>query len=304
MNVATAQPIKGSILEASIITEIVLPVSLALIMAGMGLTLTPDHFKRIVVTPKAMSLGLLSQLLLLPLATYCFCMALGLKNEIAIGFMIIAACPGGATSNIFSHLARGDTALSVSLTAICSVVTVFSIPIIINLSSQAFLDAAAEISLPIVKTVVQIGVIIIIPVVIGMLIKRFFPVFAAKAEGPMTIFSVAFLFLIIVLVILKEKAMLAEQLPSLGPYVLMVNIFTMALGFGVGKLFSLGAKQNRTIAIEVGIQNGTLAIVIASSLLKEPAFAVPAVVYSILMFFTAGVFAYFSRRQEKIEAES
>lgn len=289
-------------MEGSIITTLVLPLSLALIMVGMGLTLTPDHFKRIVVTPKAMSLGLLSQLLLLPLATYLFCLALGLKNEIAIGFMIIAACPGGATSNIFSHLARGDTALSVSLTAICSIVTVFSIPIIINLSSQAFLDASAEIALPIVETVMKIGVIIIIPVIIGMIVKRFLPVFAAKAEGPMTIFSIAFLFLIIVLVILKEKAMLAEQLPSLGPYVLMVNIVTMALGFGVGKLFALGAKQNRTIAIEVGIQNGTLAIVIATSLLQEPAFAVPAVVYSILMFFTAGAFTYYSRRQSAAEA--
>ena len=290
-------------MEGNIITTLVLPLSLAFIMMGMGLSLTVDHFKRVVVEPKAISLGIVCQILLLPAATWGLILAFGISAEMAVGFMILAACPGGATSNIFSYHAKGDTALSVSLTAISSLITVFSIPLIVNLASNHFLSADAKVQLPFVETVIKIGAIVIVPVVIGMLIKRYAESVAAKLEKPISIFSVVFLFLIILSLIIREKDLLVEQMPLLGPYAVIMNLLTMALGYGVGKMFVLTNQQNRTIAIEVGIQNGTLAIVIASSILQQPTLSIPSVVYSILMFFTAAGLAVYSKSRGGSELE-
>src|SRR5690606_10576895 len=167
------------------------------VMAGMGLSLTVDDFKRVVKYPRAILFGLFNQLIMLPILGFTVVSIFRLSPEIAIGIMILAACPGGPTSNLISHLAKGDTALSVSLTAISSVVTVFTIPIIINLAMVSFVNQTERIHLDIWDTIVKIFSIVLIPVILGMLVKRFWSEFARKMERPVKITSGIILFLII-----------------------------------------------------------------------------------------------------------
>lgn len=286
-------------MEASVLTSIVLPLSLALIMMGMGMSLVGDDFRRVLRFPRAVGTGLLGQLVLLPLLAFALVWAFGVPPLLAVGFMIIAACPGGVTSNLFSHLARGDVALSVTLTAVASVVTVFSIPLVVNAAMLAFGQAGAAFSLPVGKTIVQVAMITVLPIAIGMFIRARAAGFARRTEGAVKVLSVLFLALLIVLIVIKEKTMIADNILSLGPLVLGLNVATMVLGYGIARLAGLDERQVVSTLIEVGIQNGTLAIVIATALLHSPAMAIPAVIYSLLMFVTAGLVVVYRARRAR-----
>lgn len=275
-------------MQNSILTSVFLPLALAFIMLGMGLSLNFKDFKNIIVFPKAVFLGLTNQLLLLPVIAFGLISIFGLDGTMAVGIMIVAACPGGATSNLITHLSRGDTALSISLTAVTSFITVITIPLIVNFSIYYFGEEGA-ISLPIGETIIQIMGVTIIPVSIGMFLKKRFPSLSLKADKPVRIASAGFFVLIVAAAILKERASLVEFFVLAGPVTLFLNISTLLLGFILAKLFLLPKNQQLTIAIESGIQNGTLGIMIAATLLRNSEMTVPIAIYSLIMFVTAAL---------------
>lgn len=286
-------------MENSILTSVILPVSLAIIMLGMGLTLKLENFKKIFQYPKAAIIGLTTQLIFLPLIGFALAVSFDLSPDMAVGLMIIAGCPGGPTSNLITHIAKGDIALSISLTAITSMLTVFTIPIILSFALHYFTqDSNSQIELPILNTIVQIMGITIVPVSIGMFIKRNYSKFADNMESPMRIASTVIFVAVLLGIILANKHHIVAYLKSVGLVALALNIITMALGFYSSKLFKLNLKQSISVTIESGIQNGTLAIVIATSILQQTSMSIPAAVYSLLMFLTSGILMYkFARRK-------
>ena len=273
-------------------STIFLAVSLVIIMLGMGLSLTIDDFKRIFIKPKAVILGVTNQIIVLPLVGFLLASIFPLKPEIAIGIMILAACPGGTTSNLICHLAKGDTALSVTLTAISSLLTIITIPIIINISLEHFLDQGQIIELPVIKTIVQILVITIIPVSIGMVIKNYNNAFAEKMEKPVRKASAIIMGVIILGICLKEKDNFITGFKEAGLVSLSLNVITICIGYYSAKLLSLSKKSAISIAIESGVQNGTLAITIAILILEKNAYALAPAIYSLLMFLTGGIVIY------------
>ncbi len=288
-------------MNESILTSVVLPLSLAIIMFGMGLSLVMDDFKRVVKFPKAIFMGLTNQLIFLPLLGFLLAKIFGLPPILAVGLMILAACPGGVTSNLITHVARGDTALSITLTAICSIVTVITIPIIISLSMTHFLAESQEVQLDIGRTIVQIFGITVLPVGIGMLLRKYKPAFSKKMESPSRIASTVIFVVIVAGIIAANKEVLLNSIESLGTVVIALNVLTMGLGFGASRLLKLNLPQSLSISIESGIQNGTLAIVIASSILKQPEMSLPGALYSLVMFVSAAfIMAYFGTRKVKV----
>ena len=279
-------------MESNVLTEIFLPLALAVIMLGMGLSLTVGDFLRITVAPKPVVIGLVNQLILLPLIAYLLILVFGIQTELAVGFMILAACPGGATSNLIAHLAKGDTALSITLTAISSLVTVVSIPFIVNFAIVRFMPNGEAMQLNLLGTAIAVLVITIIPVSIGMLIHRFSPGFSQRMERPVRILSAVFLALIILAAILKEKEHILEFFRQAGPVALLLNVATLAVGFYSARIFRLPTDQSKTISIESGIQNGTLGITIAATLIGNSAMTIPSVIYSLIMFATVLVLVF------------
>jgi BASS family bile acid:Na+ symporter len=290
-------------MEANILTQVFLPLSLAVIMFGMGLSLTLADFKRILIYPKAVAIGLTNQIILLPLIAYGLCKLFNLSPELSVGMMILAACPGGATSNLIAHLAKGDTALSVTLTAFSSIITVFTIPIIINFSILHFIPDGSEQQLNVLSTVISVLAITIIPVIIGMVLLRKSPELAHKLDQPFKKISALFFVLIVLAAILKERANVVDYFIQAGPVALTLNIITLALGFWMARLFGVNEKQSRTISIESGIQNGTLGITIAATIIGNSIMPIPSVIYGLLMFGTAGALIYWGNRKKEIPLE-
>ncbi|MEL6718327.1 MAG: bile acid:sodium symporter family protein [Bacteroidota bacterium] len=287
-------------MESSVLTSVILPVSLAIIMLGMGLTLVVDDFKRVFQFPKAALVGLTNQLILLPIIGFALAMAFQLPTAMAVGLMIIAACPGGVTSNLITHVSKGDIALSITLTAISSLITVFTIPLIVSLALAHFAnDAETQIELPILQTIAQITAITVVPVSIGMLIRHYRTSFADRMEKPMRIASTVIFIVVMLGIILANKEMLLPALKSVGLVTILLNILTMGVGYLAARIFQLNLKQSISVIIESGIQNGTLAIVIATTILKQNDMSIPPALYSLLMFFTGGFLMWwFGRRKE------
>ena len=289
-------------MESSFLTAVFLPLALFIIMLGMGLGLTIADFKRILVEPKAVILGLMAQMILLPLVGVSLASIFSLSPELAVGVMILAACPGGPTSNLVTYLAKGNVALSITLTAISSLLTVFTIPLVVNLAMKLFLDAETALQLPFITTVVQIAVITLIPVSLGMVLHSKVPSFANRVEKYVKWLSLFFLGLIIVALLVKERANVAGFFLQAGGVTLVLMIITMALGYAIATLAQLDNRSATAITVEVGIQNGTLAIAIASAptFLNNPTMAIPAAIYALLMFVVSGVFAWWSQRQSLV----
>jgi BASS family bile acid:Na+ symporter len=217
-----------------------------------------------------------------------------LAPEIAIGVMILVACPGGPTSNLISHLAKGDLALSVTLTAISSFITILTIPFIVNFALVRFLEEGQTIQLNVLETIIQIFAIIVVPVFIGMLIRKYRETFAMRMARPVRIASGIVLALVIVGILIKENDKIISYFQQAGIVTLCLNIATMAVGFYSAKLFNLKNKQAISISIESGIQNGTLAISIAVVLLGSTEYSIAPAIYSLLMFATGGFIIWMS----------
>jgi BASS family bile acid:Na+ symporter len=212
-------------------------------------------------------------------------------------------CPGGPTSNLLTHLGNGDTALCISLTAISSIVKIFTIPVMVNIAIHNYMGNGSALHLDVVKSILGIITVTLLPAGIGMFIKSKSNNFAEKAQKPVKIMSAVFLVLIIVAAILKEKSNMIEFFSVAGPAALVLNLGGMLIGYLIPKLVNLSVKQQITISIETSIQNGTLAIAIASSpfMLNNSTMAIPAAVYSIIMFITAGIFISFINKRKSIE---
>ncbi|MDG6773513.1 bile acid:sodium symporter family protein [Thiomicrorhabdus sp. ZW0627] len=289
-------------MSPDLLTKVILPAALFLIMFGMGLSLRLMDFKNVLQSPKAVGIGLIGQMILLPIAAFIIAIALNLSPEIAVGLMIIALAPGGATSNMFTYLSKGDVSLSISLTAVVSVVTPFTIPIIAALSMNYFMGNATEFNLPVIKTIVQLLVITIIPVALGMFVLSRWPNAAAKIENQLKWFSILFLLLIITLIVLKNADNMAGFFAQAGLATLLLNAVVLVLGYQMAKLSRLSHSQSVSIGFEVGIQNGTLALVVAGTLIGNEAMMIPAVTYSLLMFVSGAVFSWFVWQVSKKQA--
>jgi bile acid:Na+ symporter, BASS family len=292
-------------MESNVLTTVLLPAGLAIVMLGMGLTLLPEDFQRVTRYPKAVAIGLISQLLFLPIIGFLVTSIIPMQPEIAVGLMILALCPGGASSNMITYLAKGDVALSVTLTALSSIVTIFTIPVFGNLSIQHFAGQDAAIALPIGQTMLQIFMITLIPIGIGMWVRHLYPNLAHRLEKTVNRLAIAFLALIIFLLIIKEWSRIPGFIAQVGIGVVLLNVIGMLMGFGFGKLFKLNFAQRICIAIEVGIQNGTLAIAITAGLLNNPDMAIPAAIYSLFAYLTAILTIFYGRRttQQVYQAE-
>ncbi|MFN3402797.1 MAG: bile acid:sodium symporter family protein [Cytophagaceae bacterium] len=281
------------------ISVIFLASSLFVIMLGMGLSLSVVDFKRIAVYPKAVLTGLAAQIIALPVIGYLIASTFSLRPEISVGIMVLAACPGGPTSNLITHLSKGDTALSVTLTALSSFVTILTIPFVINFSLVNFLHQDQVIKLNVVETIAQILIITIIPVTIGMIINAKSPSFALKMDKPVRIASAIVLFLVIAGIIVKERENFVGYFKEAGLASLALNVGSMLVGFVLGKALKLNKAQSLTISIEAGIQNGTLAITIATTLLASTQMAIAPAVYSLIMFGTGIAVILFSQKTQK-----
>ncbi len=290
-------------MQADILTTVILPASLFIIMFGMGLSLHISDFTDVLKQPKAAAIGVFAQMIALPLIALLVATIYQLPPELAVGLMIIAFAPGGATSNMFTNLAKGDVALSISLTAVVSVVTPFTIPLFTLFAMEYFLGSAEEFELPLLKTIIQLLVITVIPVAIGMFIFSKWQNAANKIEPVIRVFSVIFLFLIVIAIILKNKAEMVNFFIQTGASTLTLNIIVLGLGYCLAKVFKLSQKQAVSIGYEVGIQNGTLALFVAGTLIGNSTMMIPAVTYSILMFFTGFTYGLLLKKIHKTSSE-
>ena len=283
-------------MSGEVLKQVALPVALFAVLFGMGLSLVPEDFRRVLRHPKAKLVGLTCQLVMLPVIAFALALLFRLPGELAVGLMVLAACPGGATSNVITHLSKGDTALSVTLTATSSIVCVFTIPWIVGWSMEWFMGGSAAVQLPFWKTLGQLTAVTILPIVCGMALRGARPTLAQRLERPAAVFALVFLALIIAAAVAREKD-LAHQFAVAGPAAITLNILTMALGFAAGWAFGLPKSQRITISIEAGIQNGTLALAISLGLLESAQIAMPSVVYSLFMFVTGALMiALFGKR--------
>ena len=278
-------------MEQSALTTIFMPVALGTIMLGLGLSLTSDDFKRVLQYPKAISIALTCQMVLLPALCLLLVVLFDLPPALGVGLMLLSASPGGATANLYSHLSNGDVALNISLTAINSVLTLFTLPLIVNFSLGFLMDSDQYVPMQFAK-IIEVFAIVLTPVLIGMLVRSKAPAFATKMDKPVKITSALFLLLIIVSVTIRERSMLVSSFNQVGLPVLVFNVLSMALGYYVPLLFNVGKRQAIAIGLEIGIHNGTLAIYIALNVLQNSTMSVPPAIYSLLMFFTAAAFGF------------
>ena len=280
------------------IITVLLPLALAIIMIGLGLELTLNDFKRVSKHPKAVLIALFCQLVILVALAFILCKVLSLPPLLSVGLMLLAASPGGSTANLFSYLFKGDLALNITLTAINSVIAALTLPFIVNFAILHFMQVSQQVSLQFGK-ILQVFGIIIIPVAIGMLIRRYAPKLTEKLNKPLRIFAVTFLILIIVGAIMSERANIATYLTQVGFATALFCLFSLAIGYFVPRLMNINSKQARASAFEIGIHNSTLAMTIALTVMANTTIAMPAAVYSIFMYVFAAIFGFMITRPKE-----
>lgn len=278
----------------NIVTQVLLPLILAFIMFSMGLSLRVSDFTDVVKKPKAFAVGFFLQLFTLPLIGFTMAWVwtrhFGLDPVYGVGLMIIASCPGGVTSNLMTHLVKGDTALSISLTAITSIVSVFTLPLFVNIGLRTFLNATEDTQLNVFKAIIGIFLITTVPVLIGMTVKHLKESFADKIEPTCRKAASLIFVLIILAAIVKDFGTLSASVWTIAPSALTLNIITMLVAIAIANLVRITDAQEKAITLECGLQNGTLAIFVAATLLNNTQMVLPGVVYGLLMFFSGGVY--------------
>lgn len=280
-----------------IVTGILLPAILAFIMFSLGLGLTVADFMRIVRQPRALLVGVLCHFVLLPLVCFILIKLVGMTGTFAIGFMILAACPTGTTSNLLTYIARGDVALAVSFTAVASVATIFTLPPIVIWSMQHFGGGTAHaVSVPVGLMMGQIFLMLGVPVGLGMLVRGLWPAGALRWEPRATRVAAVLFILIVLGAVAKNWALLRDNAGSLAGFAILLNLLMLACGFLVAWLARLSRAQSVTLGIETAVQNATLAIVIASTVLQDDALAIPGGLYGVLMYAGGLLFAFGMRR--------
>ncbi len=279
-----------------IVTDIVLPIALAIIMFSLGLGLTVSDFVRVAKRPRDFLVGAVSQVVLLPAVAYGLVSLWSLPPELALGVMIIAAAPGGVTSNLLAAFGRGDVALSISLTAVISLLSVITIPLIVVFAHERFMGGdAGEVS--VLETALSVFLIVTLPALIGLAVRRWAEGFATRFLATAHRLSALLFALVLAGAIYQEHENALDYLDQAGPVTVVLNVVMMAIAYLLARLFASGPRQRVTIAIECGIQNGTLAIAVATLVFGGGLATVPAATYSILMFGTALIFIAVLRRQ-------
>ena len=275
-------------MESSIFA-VLIPLVLGTLMFGLGLSLSIDDFKRVFNYPKAAFIALICQMLVLPILCFFIASYFDLPPVLAVGLMLLSASPGGAAANLFSHLANGDVALNISLTAINSVLTLFTLPFIVSFSISHFMKSGDAIPMQIKETL-EVFAIVLIPVACGMMLKSKLPPTPARLEKYGKIIPALFLIGMVIGIVIKERAHISQSLEQIGLAVLVLNLMGLTIGYFVPKLFHLEKKQAIAIGMEIGIHNCMLAMFVASAVLKNDEMTLPAAIYSIVMFFTAAAF--------------
>ncbi|WP_067712653.1 bile acid:sodium symporter family protein [Nocardia yamanashiensis] len=282
-----------------------LPPALAVIMFGLGLSLTTADFTRVTRAPKAVAIALTCQVIVLPLVAFALVELFNLSPLLAVGMMLLAASPGGATANLFSHLFRGDVALNVTLTAINSILCVVTVPLVTNLAINRFAhDQTGELGLQFGKTV-QVVVIVLVPVVIGMAVRHRAPGFAATMDRPVRIASIAILATLVLAAMLNDRSAIGGYVLDVGTITALFCLISLTTGYFVPRAFGIPAPQAIASSMEIGVHNSAIAITLALSVLETPRIAVPAAVYAVLMTpLAALVGAIISRKTRAEQRES
>ena len=278
-----------------IVTKIA-PIALALIMLGLGLGLTKQDFTRVIKTPKDFLLGLVSQLIILPIVAFILIKFLGTSPEIALGVMIIAAAPGGITSNILTKFANGDVALSISLTAIISILSIITVPLIVFNSADLIGISFESEDINITSTALKMALVVAVPVFIGMIIRNFADNFISSRTSIINKIT-GFLFLIVFIAIwIEERDNIFNYLAQAGLVVLNLNIVMMAIAYFLAKKFASGIKQVKCISLECGLQNGTLAVFVATEISNEVVYMIPTAAYALIMYITGFIFIWILKK--------
>lgn len=283
-------------MSPDLLTKVILPIALFLVMFGMGLSLRLRDFKNVLQAPKVVSIGLIGQLIVLPVMAFVIAITMNLPPEIAMGLMIIALAPGGATSNMLTYLFKGDTSLSISLTAAVSIITPFTIPVVVAITMGYFMGSSTEFEMPIIKTISQLLAITVIPVALGMFVLSKWNNTAIKLENILKWLSIGFLLLIIILIVIKNHEHMLDFFAQAGLATLLLNIAALAIGYYLAKMAKLPQSQATCIGFEVGIQNGTLALLVAGTLIGNDIMMIPAVTYSLFMLLTGVIFGYLIKK--------
>lgn len=286
-------------MDSSLVT-VLLPAALALIMLGLGLSLTVADFRRVAQYPVPVAVALTCQIVLLPAVCLGLVLLFDLPAVLAVGMMLLAASPGGTTANLYSHLFGGDVALNITLTAINSVLAVFTMPLVTNLSLAYFADGDTALGLRFDKTL-QVFAVVLVPVAVGMLVRARFTAFAERMAKPVKVMSAVILLLVIAGAVAKEAEFLRSYLTDVGLITFLFSVLSLATGYGAARLARADHAQAVASCMEIGLHNSTLAITIAVSpaLLNSSEMAVPAAVYGVLMFFTAGAAGVLLNRRSR-----
>ncbi len=279
----------------SVLVTVGLPLALAIIMFGLGLDLTIDDFRRVGRQPRAVAVALACQLLLLPAICFALVVVLDLPALLGIGLLLLAASPGGTSANLFSHLFHGDVALNITLTAINSVVALFTLPVVTGLAI-GYYGRGEDVSLPFVE-VVQVFAIVLVPVMIGMLVRDRAAGFAARMDRPVRIGSAVILAVLVLGILLDQREHLGEYLADVGLAAALFCAISLVVGYAVPRAAGISDRQSIACSMEIGVHNATLAIFVAVEVLDSTEISVPAAVYSLFMFVFASLWgAFISRR--------
>lgn len=277
-------------MQSTAVFSIFLPMALVVIMLGLGLSLTVTDFRKVLSKPKPVIVALVCQALILPAICFGIVYVSALPPAIAVGMMLLAASPGGSSANLYSHLAGGDVALNITLTAINSLLALLTLPIIVNFSLLQFFGEGKVIPLQFDK-VLQVFALVLIPVAVGMFIRNIYPTLALRLEKPVKILSAVFLAAIVLVALIGEWNTLMTWGPVIGVATLAFNLISLAIGYGVPRLLNLDYRQSIAICMEIGIHNSTLVIAIAMSplLLNNSEMAIPPAIYGLVAYITAAV---------------
>tara|TARA_B100001996_G_scaffold351738_1_gene311994 strand:+ start:886 stop:1734 length:849 start_codon:yes stop_codon:yes gene_type:complete len=272
------------------------PISLALIMLALGMGLTIQDFTRVIKQPGDFIVGLICQLVFLPIIAFALVFILDVPVELAVGLMIIAAAPGGVTSNILTKFANGDVALSISLTAVISLLSILTVPFIIFKSIDLLNASANTNEISMIGISIKMFLVVTLPVILGMIIRRFANNFVSSNEKIIQTISLILFLIVLFGAIIQERSNIVPYLMKAGTITVLLNIIMMLIGFYVGKFFATGIKQRKCISLECGLQNGTLAIFVATQIFNDVTYIIPAAIYSLIMFATSLIFVFLIKK--------
>ena len=284
-------------METGVLSDVLLPLAIVLIMIAMGMTLTGEDFRRLQGQKKAVAVGLLCQLVLLPTLGFLAAWVFGLATVFALGMILLVASPGGSTSNLIVHVSDADRALSLTLTAISNIAVFVSMPILLTLGQRAFGDLDGDASVPVGDLIVQIAALTVIPIAIGMWIRAKAPAFAVRFEEPGKRIAAIVFFVIVLALVVQNWSLIVDEVPNFGPAFVALNAVALLAGWGVATRAGLSEREAATIGIETGIQNGTLAIAIALSVFDSEDLALVPGLYGLWMLLTGFGFAFLMRRR-------